>query len=202
MDSIKISTLTDPDSDEVIELLARAYLSNPINVAALGGSGEEELKLSREFFRAGCEIVVRSEWYAALFENRTVGVVHIVKSPGCRLSPDQQDAINPRLAELGSDVASRIAEWLGEWAKRDPDTDHYHLGPIAVLPEFQRRGIGKLMMQHLCERVDEAGTPAYLETDRRENVGFYEKSGFSVTEQAVILGVPNWFMTRPAHAAT
>jgi GNAT superfamily N-acetyltransferase len=186
MDSIKISTLTDPDSDEVIELLARAYLSNPINVA----------------FRAACEIVLRSEWYAAFYENRTVGVVHMVKSPGCRLSPDQQDTIGLRLAELGSDVASRIAEWLGEWAKRDPDTDHYHLGPIAVLPEFQKRGIGKFMMQHFCERVDEAGIPAYLETDRRENVGFYEKSGFSVTEQAVILGVPNWFMTRPAHAAT
>lgn len=202
MDSIKISTLTNPDSDEVIELLASAYVSNPINKAALTESREEGLKLNREFYRAACEIVLRSGWYAALYENQIVGVLHLVRSPGCRLSPDQQDMLGPRLTELGSHVASRILEWRREWTKRDPDTDHYHLGPIAVLPEFQGRGIGKLMMQHFCELADEARISAYLATDRHENVGFYEMSGFSVTEQAIILGVPNWFMTRPARSYT
>lgn len=202
MSSIKISTITDFTSDEVIEVIARAYLPTPMITAALGGSGEQELKLNRELYRMACEIVFRSEWYAAFHENRIVGVLHMVRSPGCRLSHDQQDAIAPRLVELGPDVASRIGEWMGEWAKRDPETDHYHLGPIAVLPEFQRQGIGKLMMQRFCKRADEVGIVAYLETDRLENVGFYEKSGFTVTEEAAILGIHNWFMTRPARAAT
>ncbi len=32
---------------------------------------------------------------------------------------------------------------------------------------------------------------AYLETDRAENVTFYERFGFEVTAQDEILGVPN-----------
>jgi hypothetical protein len=50
MDLPKISTLTDPTSDEVIELLARAYYTNPIHIAAFGGSGEKELQLNRGLF--------------------------------------------------------------------------------------------------------------------------------------------------------
>jgi hypothetical protein len=51
MDLPKISTLTDPTSDGVIDLLARAYCTNPINVAAFGGSGENELQLNRGLFQ-------------------------------------------------------------------------------------------------------------------------------------------------------
>ena len=36
----------------------------------------------------------------------------------------------------------------------------------------------------------------YLETDRPENVGFYAKSGFELTSEMNLLGVPNWFMHR------
>jgi ribosomal protein S18 acetylase RimI-like enzyme len=201
MDLFKISALTDPNSNEVVELLARAYLTNPINAAALGGSGEKELKLNHELFRVSCELVFRGEWYTVRDGSRTVGVLHMVNFPHCRLSHEQREAIGPRLSESIAKAASRVTEWLGEWAKRDPDTDHCHLGPIAVLPEYQRRGIGKLMMQNFCERVDEAGTLSYLETDRSENVGFYEKSGFTVTEQATILGVTNWFMSRTSRGA-
>lgn len=198
MDLLKISTLTDPTSDEVIELLARAYYTNPIHVAAFGGSGEKELQLNRGLFHMGTEFVFRGEWYVALDGSRAVGVLHMARFSRCRLSDDQRAAIGPRLADLPAEAAPRIAEWLGDWEKRDPDTDHWHLGPIAVSPEFQKRGIGRLLLQHFCAKVDESGVQAYLETDHPENVGFYEKSGFSVTNQAVVLGVPNWFMTRAA----
>jgi len=95
------------------------------------------------------------------------------------------------------DVLPRIAEWGNEWGKRDPNTDHWHFGPIGVPPELQKTGVGRLMMQHFCKRVDETGAMAYLETDRPENVGFYEKSGFAVIEEGIVLDTPNWFMSRP-----
>lgn len=202
MSSIKISTLKDPKSDEVIELLARAFITTPIHVAIFGGTGEKELQLERIFWRVGTELVFRSEWYAALDGDRTVGVMHMVKSPQCRLSSDQQEAVGPRLAELGPDTAPRVAEVLGDWAKRDPDTDHYHLGPIAVHQELQNRGIGSLLMKHFCQRADETSILGYLETDSSDNVRFYGKSGFEIAEQTTLLDVTNWFMTRTARAVS
>ena len=41
-----------------------------------------------------------------------------------------------------------------------------------------------------------AGDVAYLETDKPENVSFYQRFGFEVTEEAQVLGIPNWFMLR------
>ena len=202
MSSIKISMLKDPKSDQVIELLARAYLTNPINVSALGGSGEKERQMNRDLFRVGTELVFRGEWYAAFDSRRIVGVLHTVRFPRCRLSDDQHVAIGPRLEESLREAAPRVAEWLGEWAKRDPDIDHWHLGPVAVRSELQKRGIGRLMMEQFCTRVDESGAHAYLETDRPENVSFYEKSGFVLTDQALVLGIPSYFMTRTARAVS
>ncbi len=56
------------------------------------------------------------------------------------------------------------------------------------------------MLSAFCERMDQEHALSYLETDKLENVGFYQKFGFRVIEQAPVLGIPNWFMSRhPDH---
>ena len=50
------------------------------------------------------------------------------------------------------------------------------MGPIWVLPEFQGRGYGKLLLDHSLERAAEFGCPALC---FEGNIGFYGKSGFS-----------------------
>ena len=52
------------------------------------------------------------------------------------------------------------------------------------------------MMNVFCDRADRDGVLAYLETDKPENVRFYEKFGFETTGEAPVIGVPNWFMRR------
>lgn len=41
----------------------------------------------------------------------------------------------------------------------------------------------------------------HLETDKRENVRFYERFGHEVIGNHQVIGVPNWFMRCPARAA-
>jgi hypothetical protein len=63
---------------------------------------------------------------------------------------------------------------------------------------FCIRHLASIVREHFCTLVDKTGAMAYLETDRPENVGFYEKSGFVVTDEGVVLDTPCWFMTRDA----
>ena len=44
----------------------------------------------------------------------------------------------------------------------------------------------------------EPRTSAYLETDRPENVAFYERAGFVAVGETRIFSVPVWRMQRPA----
>jgi predicted N-acetyltransferase YhbS len=103
------------------------------------------------------------------------------------------------LKGFGLRSALNVGSWLGSWATHDPSEPHVHLGPIAVDPEAQGRGIGRHLMQRYTRELDCAGWAGYLETDRPENVAFYERFGFELIETSSVLAVPNYFMLCEAH---
>lgn len=66
---------------------------------------------------------------------------------------------------------------LGDDGKR---YDVLTLGPIAVLPVFQRKGIGRMLIEHACTTAKDAGHRAILLCgDPR----YYEKVGFTAAER-------------------
>jgi hypothetical protein len=52
-------------------------------------------------------------------------------------------------------------------------------------------------MEEHCRRLDSAGDLGYLETDKPENVRFYERFGYELVGEDDVIGVRNWFMHRP-----
>jgi len=127
-----------------------------------------------------------------------VGVIHWVMAPGCRLSGLEKIQLVPAMIRgFGVRSTSRVSRWLATWARHDPDEDHVHLGPLGVEPSLQGRGIGPQLMEHHCRHVDEIGWMGYLETDREENVAFYERFGFEVSSRIAVLGVQHYLMKRP-----
>jgi ribosomal protein S18 acetylase RimI-like enzyme len=90
----------------------------------------------------------------------------------------------------------RVLKRVGEWSRRDPKEPHWHLGPIAVDWGLQGRGIGSALLTRFCADMDDKDALSYLETDKSENVGFYQRFGFSVIAKAQVLGITNWFMSR------
>lgn len=93
-------------------------------------------------------------------------------------------------------AAPRLGRWMSAWAKFDPARPHSHLGPVAVDPDLQGRGIGSMLLADYCQRLDRTRTLSYLETDKPENVRLYERFGYEVTADATVLGATSWFMTR------
>ena len=95
-----------------------------------------------------------------------------------------------------NDIYWRKSVWFKEWAKHDPIEQHWHLGPLGVLPTHQGLGIGSMLMERFCKEVDACMAKAYLETDMEKNVRFYEKFGFRIISQSEIFGVKNHYMLR------
>jgi predicted N-acetyltransferase YhbS len=89
-----------------------------------------------------------------------------------------------------------VVSWTSAWARRDLDEPHVHLGPVAVDVRLQGQGIGSLLMREHCWRLDGDRAVGYLETDKPNNVRFYERFGFEVVREEPVLGLPNWFMRR------
>ena len=117
--------------------------------------------------------------------------------PGeCLPSLSQQLRMLLSLLSNGPHVTGRTMRWLAVWTKRDPVKRHWHLGPLVVDAPLQGMGLGSRMMQVFCAQMDAAREDAYLETDKPENVRFYERFGFELVGEQEVLGVSNYFMLR------
>jgi ribosomal protein S18 acetylase RimI-like enzyme len=183
-----------------VEVTARGMRDNPMHVAVYGEDPEVRLRKLRRMFGAAAKVLDlhRHLLVARDPDGAIVGVCGTMPPGGCRPSVGQQLRLMPQLLANGPGATLRTARWLGAWAKHDPKTRHHHLGPVAVDVHLQGMGIGSRLMEAHCAQVDSAGEDAYLETDKPENVRFYERFGFEVVGEQEILGVTNWFMLRPA----
>jgi GNAT superfamily N-acetyltransferase len=174
---------------------------NPIHVAALGDDPGERIARLERMFGVLLEMVAAQTPICAKRDGVMVGVTGMALSPGCMPRTREQLRMLPRLLGLGPGATVRVMRWTGSWASRDPDERHSHLGPLAVDAHLQGRGIGSRIMEEYCRRLDAAGVLGYLETDKPENVPFYERFGYVSVEEAAVLGVPNWFMRRVPRGA-
>jgi ribosomal protein S18 acetylase RimI-like enzyme len=106
------------------------------------------------------------------------------------------------LRSWGTPAVVRGAKLLGALEKRHPAEEHWYLDALATDPAFQRRGIGSALLAPALQRCDLQGLPAYLETQKPENVAFYRHFGFEVREELeIVTGGPRvWTMWREAQS--
>lgn len=189
MSNFDICFMEHNDIKESAKVLSTAMLNNPMHIAVFEGSGEDErLKIERMFLelfnkRPGIVFVAKEN-------NRIIGVMRMNSCVGKKTKEQSEQSKDEE------DTNSRKSVWLAEWAKRDPQEQHWHLGPIGVLPSHRRLGVGSTLMDRFCEEVDKCSAKAYLETDMDENVLFYQKFGFQVISRSNIHQVENRYMAR------
>jgi GNAT superfamily N-acetyltransferase len=181
-------------------LVGRGMSDNPVNVRAFGMQDTEHrsLSLARFFVPVLQGLYLRGSILGAFWNGTLVGVCGMARPGLCQPAFLGKLRVLPAVVRgnsLGTPL--RVLRWVGEWARRDPQESHWHLGPVAVDPHQQGQGIGTAMLRAFCPIVDDRRSLSYLETDKSENVGFYEKFGFRVVGRAEVLGVANWFMSRP-----
>ncbi len=189
--------LIEPLRSELVpaaaQMMARAFVTNPLHIAAFGPSRFDR---NDAFFRAGLAMM-KGPTFAAMDGSRVLGLVHWVRSPQCQLSRMEKLQVMPvMIGAFGIGSALKVGSWLSSWSAHDPREPHVHLGPIGVLPDAQGRGVGRRLMEHYCGAIDLTGEAGYLETDRPANVRFYERFGFAVVNEISVLGVPNFLMRR------
>jgi ribosomal protein S18 acetylase RimI-like enzyme len=185
----------DGDELEVAALLAaRGMRDNPLQVAAIGPNPGRRLRVLHRGFSRLLRLDGRPT-IGASDGDRLVGVAASAEPGRCQPSPRERLRLAPAFLMAGR-AAPRLGRWMGAWARQDPARPHSHLGPVAVDPGLQGRGIGSMLLADYCHRLDQGVTLSYLETDKPENVRLYERFGYEVTAQADVIGVTCWFMTR------
>ncbi|MGD9088263.1 MAG: GNAT family N-acetyltransferase [Desulfobacterales bacterium] len=192
MEKLKISFLEKSDLPEASNVLSKAMLKVPLHTAVFQGHGEKERKIIEiTFFKLLSDLPGIA--FLARINSQIVGVMRMKSCDGSKVS--KQDS----QTEDEDNLEWRKSIWRNEWARHDPMNQHWHLGPVGVLPSHQGKGIGTNLLSRFCQEVDACLSPAYLETDSDKNVQFYERFGFEVVKETEIFNVKNRYMWRPQY---
>jgi GNAT superfamily N-acetyltransferase len=98
----------------------------------------------------------------------------------------------------GLQVAARWRTVFEALQQRHPFEPHWYLGLLGADPPLQGRGLGSALLEAWLPAVDGDALPAYLETDREENLRFYGRVGFAVTGELEVVGARIWCLWRAA----
>jgi GNAT superfamily N-acetyltransferase len=97
------------------------------------------------------------------------------------------------------DHLARLRTFMTLTEQRHPSGQaHLYLVFLGVRPDAQGRGLGGALLRERISRADVAGVPTYLEASSPRNLPIYERCGFRVTGEPIILpdGPPLWPMWR------
>lgn len=190
-----IRKMTLDDCAVIAAVQARAFFDDPLQVWALPDASTRAATLERIFqLMSRYSSVPAGESYT----DATRACAAFWVPPGGYV-PDRDAlaAMAPIITLLGdANVRFRAAE---ETMRRHRPADvHFYLQGLGTDPPRQGEGLGVAVLQPVLERCDREGLPAYLETTKARNVGFYERRGFAVVGEARIPldGPPMWFMLR------
>ena len=204
--AVAVRELSAAEMERAAGVLARGMRDNPLHVQAFGPDPEVRERTLTRMFRGvlpnyGPKGVILGAFSTAEPET-LVGVCGMVRPGRCQPGPGERLRLLPGLAAgSGAGGTARLLSWTGAWSRFDPPEPHWHLGPVGVERHLQGRGIGSALLRSCLARIAGERSAAYLETDKRENVRFYERFGFTVRIEAPVLGVPNWFMIRPEESS-
>jgi GNAT superfamily N-acetyltransferase len=74
---------------------------------------------------------------------------------------------------------------------------HYYLAILGSDPQMQRTGAGTAVLAPVLTRCDTEGLPAYLETQKEENIAYYARHRFEVVQKIEAKGCPPiWTLLR------
>jgi len=196
MDEIIANKMNAGETEEVALVLSKANIMLPNSLALWGGQGEEERKRMETAFRIVNLEDPRTYTVVARQGDRIIGALCAIRSPHCQVSFLDGIKLFPRLASVMQGRFLRSLQIQLAGARVDPNETHWHLGPIGVLPDCQGFGAGTLLVEKVCEMLDDRQEPGYLETDRLRVALHQELSGFKIIKEIEILGVKNYCLWR------
>ena len=189
---VPIVRATSERVPELASLLGRSFADDPMFLWPLGSNLDAEPV--EGFFRIFDERLASLGWLWEAGDG--VGVAAWIPPGSDRAMMDLDRELRPAVVR-GTDDGGTRYEGMWDWiAGHFPHEPFWYLDHIAVDAWHRGRGVGAALITHGLAFADHDGVPAFLETARPENVGYYERRGFrTVSDADVPGGGPHiWFM--------
>jgi ribosomal protein S18 acetylase RimI-like enzyme len=186
---------------QAAEVLARAFVDDPVTVAVYRNfNPERRLRALRVDFTAELLECVHRGRPLQMEEDGRVVAAAVVYPPRTYPLPVLIQWLLLAKSIWGNGFYDIVGwmRWLEEVDKYRPSEPHYYLEYLGVEPDQQGKAVGSALVRSLTRIVDDTRVGCYLENANPRNNRFYQRLGFQIINEKEIIGVPTWFMWRPA----
>jgi ribosomal protein S18 acetylase RimI-like enzyme len=186
---------TTQDVPELARTLASAFSTDPVFTWMM--PKRNQVERLRRFFAATLTHALKHE--AVFTSERLDGVAVWLPPDKWKVPPGDILGLMPAMLRSFAERTPRALRTLSAIERHHPKhPPHWYLEALGTHRDAQRGGIGSAVIGLMLERCDREGVPAYLESSNEENIPFYRRHGFDVTEE-IVLGKdspPEWGMWR------
>jgi GNAT superfamily N-acetyltransferase len=192
------------DIAEVVAVIARAFYPDPLFGFFARDRLHEYHLLAGVFDAFVADARSFNSIYGARVENRLVGAAVWLPPDGMPRTRRREVTFQLRSARVLAGARHRRAGFalLDAIDKLHPHEPHWYLMLLGTDPLVQGRGVGTRLLAPTLERCDGEGMPAYLETQKQDNLPFYARHGFAVDNEVRLPNAPPvWTMLRPPQSA-
>jgi GNAT superfamily N-acetyltransferase len=174
----EIRQMTLADVDAVAAAMARAFADDPLQVWIFPEVDGRVDKLERMF---ALQARYSSVPLGASYTDETLSCAAFWMPPGHEL-PDAaaMEAMSGLTAIVGADALVRLQSAYAAMVASHPKEPHFYLAGLGTDPPRQGQGLGSAAMAPVLARCDAERIPAFLESTKERNVGFYEHHDFRV----------------------
>ncbi len=183
------------DFQPLAAMLARAFYDDPVT-AWFYPDAERRMKHARRFFAIRLRQLADQQ---LIYTTPDLTGAALWTLPG-RWREDLRQSLMllPMLPVLLPRIV-RSTHAVREIERRHPVEPHFYLSVLGTEPQQQGGGIGSALLGPVLQRCDSDEMGAYLECSKENNVEFYARHGFAVTERIELPGGPPlWLMWRGA----
>jgi GNAT superfamily N-acetyltransferase len=174
---------TEADARVAAELLARAFVRDPV-LGAFVGEGRTARMV--RYFELEC-LVSFAGYGEVWLDDDGLGAA-MWRRPGGYPEPlSVQLRMLPRYLRLFPRQFVRASRSLNALAKLHPREPHWYLFAVGVVPEATGQGRGTALLAPVLGRCDDERLPAYLEASSGDNARLYARLGFQPREEIEVL---------------
>ncbi len=167
------------DAQVLGAVLARAFTDDPVMRWLLPSDAGRAHRLPRLF---AMELRYLYLPHAEVYTTVDVaGAVMWAPPDGWRTPPSNLLRAVPRLVWTLRAQLPAAVRCVSTIERAHPHEAHWYLAVVGTEPARQHEGIGSALLAPVLERCDRDHVPAYLESSKEDNLGFYRRLGFDVT---------------------
>ncbi|WP_030928969.1 GNAT family N-acetyltransferase [Streptomyces sp. NRRL S-646] len=195
---VAIRAADEGDREMVVRLLDEAFQDDPVSGWVF--PGDEYRRTTHHRLMAAFTGIVLAEGRIDVTEDGSACALWLSVPAGEHAAEEDAADDGPARLRAAVDPGNERIELIGRLtAEIHPaGRAHEYLWMIGVTPEHQGEGIGSALVQHVLDRCDREGLPAYLEASSARSRGMYERLGFELTGRPLDLpnGPQMWPMWR------